>query len=476
MTEDIWAGDHLNRKEDAQFLTAYLLQRNKLAVAAGDKGTSINVSAQWGAGKTFFLTRLARQLRHDGYRVAEVNAWRDDHADDPIFAVMAAVLKALGKKTKAAKVGKTLIDSAGRIAIRALKGGVKRAAAIVIAKDDVDGIADEITKALTDAGEETIEEFADKALKHFEDGQKAIDEFRSELATAVQGQMPLFVLVDELDRCRPTYAVALLERIKHLFDVPNVVFVFGTHSGQLTHTIRAVYGVGFDAERYLHRFFDKTYKFDPPSILAFVQQRWKQLGFHDERFLHFHRANHAKCIAKISEIKGLSLRDIDQCLEMLWSIKDLVDPKIPIPLLYLYPLIAAYHLGQDDAFAYACGEGATVDGDHFRTAFSTAAIVSWQRYAGPDRGQVTEQISLAELISNFHTILSKGVAREMKVTNQSSEYVEQFRMQEFSVVYPNSVAGNYLESSLTKYGSLVRRASKVRPADETDEDILSEQQ
>lgn len=193
-------------------------------------------------------------MRQDSYRVAEVNAWRDDHADDPIFAVMSAVLKALGKKTKTAKVGKALIDSAGKIAIRALKGGVKRAAAVVIAKDEIDGIGDDIAKALTEAGEETIGEFADKALKHFEDGQKAIDEFRTELAAAVKGEKPLFVLVDELDRCRPTYAVSLLERIKHLFDVPNVIFVFGTNSDQLTHTIKSVYGIGFDAERYLHRF------------------------------------------------------------------------------------------------------------------------------------------------------------------------------------------------------------------------------
>ncbi|WP_081764293.1 P-loop NTPase fold protein [Sphingobium sp. Ant17] len=68
-------------------------------------------------------------------------------------------------------------------------------------------------------------------------------------------QAPIFVVVDELDRCRPDYAIALLESIKHLFDVPGVVFVIALHGRQLTASIEAVYGAKFDATAYLRRFF-----------------------------------------------------------------------------------------------------------------------------------------------------------------------------------------------------------------------------
>jgi hypothetical protein len=69
-------------------------------------------------------------------------------------------------------------------------------------------------------------------------------------------------MIDELDRCKPTYAVSSLERLKHLFSVPGVVFVLALDSEQLGHSIRAVYGSGMDAEGYLRRFID--YEFELP--------------------------------------------------------------------------------------------------------------------------------------------------------------------------------------------------------------------
>ncbi|WP_379069344.1 P-loop NTPase fold protein [Mesorhizobium sp. UC22_110] len=462
MTEDIWAGDHLNRKEDAQFLTAYLLQRNELALAPGEKGTSINVSAQWGAGKTFFLTRLAKQLRQDSYRVAEVNAWRDDHADDPIFAVMSAVLKALGKKTKTAKVGKALIDSAGKIAIRALKGGVKRAAAVVIAKDEIDGIGDDIAKALTEAGEETIGEFADKALKHFEDGQKAIDEFRTELAAAVKGEKPLFVLVDELDRCRPTYAVSLLERIKHLFDVPNVIFVFGTNSDQLTHTIKSVYGIGFDAERYLHRFFDRTYQFDAPSTRAFIGAKCEALSLKQERFLGISKPDQWDCLEYISERKNLSLRDIDQCLEVLWSVSEQLDKRVPIPLLYLYPLIVAFHLRKIGIFDAASSSTSPnpASPEELSTFFDRTPFFDHPNYRSPSFGQHTVAGSLYEVCGNFRSIIQNGLNIDLAETSGGAEYAERYRQGEQSI-RSDRHAQRFLGSMLQEYGSMIRRAGRI---------------
>jgi len=66
----------------------------------------------------------------------------------------------------------------------------------------------------------------------------------------------LIIFIDELDRCKPEYAIRLLERIKHYFDDERVVFVFSVNISQLQHTIRAYYGDGFDATRYLDKFFD----------------------------------------------------------------------------------------------------------------------------------------------------------------------------------------------------------------------------
>lgn len=102
----------------------------------------------------------------------------------------------------------------------------------------------------------------------FSQQKVARGEFRKELTDlatsmfeATDNLPPIFILVDELDRCRPSYAVELLERIKHLFSIEDFVFVLGSDTEQLSHAIRGLYGAGFDAERYLKRFVDRTYKF-----------------------------------------------------------------------------------------------------------------------------------------------------------------------------------------------------------------------
>lgn len=66
--------------------------------------------------------------------------------------------------------------------------------------------------------------------------------------------IPVVVLVDELDRCRPSYAIEMLEVIKHFFTTKNFVFIVATDTSQLTHSINAVYGANFDSSQYLKRF------------------------------------------------------------------------------------------------------------------------------------------------------------------------------------------------------------------------------
>ena len=66
----------------------------------------------------------------------------------------------------------------------------------------------------------------------------AIAEFKISLKKALNendnATENLFVFIDELDRCRPTYAIELLERIKHLLDIDGLVFILAMDcSGQL---------------------------------------------------------------------------------------------------------------------------------------------------------------------------------------------------------------------------------------------------
>jgi hypothetical protein len=103
------------------------------------------------------------------------------------------------------------------------------------------------------------------------------------------GTAPLFVVVDELDRCRPDYALRMLEEIKHFFDVPGVVFILGLHGGQLSKSIKAVYGTEFDSDDYLRRFFTRRYELRSQSIVELVASLFEELGL-DENKLKFPNA------------------------------------------------------------------------------------------------------------------------------------------------------------------------------------------
>ena len=88
---------------------------------------------------------------------------------------------------------------------------------------------------------------------------------------------PLVFIIDELDRCRPTFAIELLERVKHIFDVPNIVFVFGINRDELVKSLESVYG-DIDAGTYLRRFFDMEFVLPAPDAAQFSRYLLKRYG------------------------------------------------------------------------------------------------------------------------------------------------------------------------------------------------------
>jgi hypothetical protein len=87
--------------------------------------------------------------------------------------------------------------------------------------------------------------------------------FRETLAALTLGKdgtspRKLVIVVDELDRCRPDYALAMLEIIKHFFAVDHVHFVLGVNLRELENSVKARYGAGINAGLYLQKFITVT--------------------------------------------------------------------------------------------------------------------------------------------------------------------------------------------------------------------------
>ena len=150
----------------------------------------------------------------------------------------------------------------------------------------------------------------------------------TELAAEVRSEtgQPLIFIIDELDRCRPTFAIELLERVKHIFDVPNIAFVFGINRRELVKSLESVYG-DIDAGTYLRRFFDMEFVLPDANPYRFCLYLVKRHGLEtyasdlsrrdgsNHRFSEFRAI--ADYLAALVANMGLSLRDMDYCVRLV---------------------------------------------------------------------------------------------------------------------------------------------------------------
>ena len=91
--EEIWREDLLGRKQDAEIIRRFTVGHLELREKAGEPRTYVlNLDANWGAGKSFFLMRFKNHLEAHGHISVYVNAWEDDHSNDPFMTVVDEVL------------------------------------------------------------------------------------------------------------------------------------------------------------------------------------------------------------------------------------------------------------------------------------------------------------------------------------------------------------------------------------------------
>ncbi len=263
--ENPWADDRLRREPYAKFLTGLLRTQNA--------GYVLNLDGAWGCGKTFFLKRWHESLksgRFDETQHASIyfSAWEVDYMPDAQAALVAAIGSALDEIATAdspkavlekwrEKAG-TLLGLAGpTIAKAAAKYLVGEHGGEELAELAAKGAGGTVNLVVT---RHNAEKQAVRAMReHLTGFVESICSAgpKGNAGSAHPLERPLFVFIDELDRCRPTFAIAVLETIKHWFDAPGVVFVVGTNGDQLSKSICAAYGEQFDSAAYLRRFFDQ---------------------------------------------------------------------------------------------------------------------------------------------------------------------------------------------------------------------------
>lgn len=224
----------------------------------------LSIDARWGEGKTTFAKMWRGYLLERGMHSIYIDAFKSDYINDGFIAIAGAIdeyvednLKDEAQKiefrNKAKKVGAGLLTWSAKVAAKAVTLGAIREAEL----EELSGIKDSLVE---DAGS-IMEELVGEQLSEYKENYNRIESFKeilsqmpAQLSANQEGVNPLVVIVDELDRCKPSYAVEVLENIKHFFSVKNVVFVLIMHREQLEKAISSIYGQGIDARTYLQKF------------------------------------------------------------------------------------------------------------------------------------------------------------------------------------------------------------------------------
>lgn len=235
---------------------------------------SIAIDNDWGTGKTFFVKQAKMIL--DAYnehsydyelsnleRIKNVidiknidlhlavyyNAWENDNQKSPLLSLIYEIIKVAKIDTNKTdiSINKEKIIKDGLSAIVKHFSGIDIKELLKCVETEAKDIFKEIK------GQKSIKEQVDNILNNLllEHGER------------------LVIFIDELDRCRPTFAVELLEQIKHYFDNDKITFVFSTNIKQLQYTIKKYYGEAFEAKRYLDKFFDLTVSLNEVNVIEY---------------------------------------------------------------------------------------------------------------------------------------------------------------------------------------------------------------
>lgn len=328
----------------------------------GDNGTVIAIEGAWGSGKTSFLSffedEITKRSEPKIYNYAlnkaktespthfaieetdekkevilfRYNAWEDDYLDNPFLSLVGQFFSDKDN-SKITPKRELVINDKMKRSISAIGGTIKS----FTPKKIIESI-----EYLAETHDKLNERTFDTLIKNYCDLKKERTSFKdslSELKSKKEGEIPLKIfIIDELDRCKPSYAVMFLETIKHFFGAKNVIFIIAIDKKQLIASINKFYGHNYNAELYLTRFFDFELQL-PSNNEAF------QKNFSESKLNKPYLVNNSELISQIIKIFKFNPREQAIFFQRLKILSLKGDLHIPI-----YILLIALHMKSSSKF------------------------------------------------------------------------------------------------------------------------------
>lgn len=330
--------DLFNRKCIAENLTKIIESKDKPMV--------ISLDSDWGTGKTTFVTMWKDLLDNDSnynskFNTLYFNAWEHDYIKDPLLAIFSEIeiqikeddplLKQQFDKVKSKfspylKLGATTI-------FKMLTRG-----ALDLDKIDLGETNEDELISLS-------EKLGDLAIQEVSASKNIRSELKKEMSKYQESSCKKIIFfIDELDRCRPSFAIELLEVIKHLFDINNFIFIISLDKEQLSHSVSTIYGQNMDTVGYLRRFFDLDYKLPKIDSKKYIDMK------NSITLKKYNNTGYLEVFIKeLFKIENFSLRDIDKAYYYIELLLPLINEfndtstkysKTYIPIIsYIYAIL-----------------------------------------------------------------------------------------------------------------------------------------
>lgn len=246
MTKTFADFDKFGLEPFADKLTTYLQVESKFV----EESFVLSLNSEFGSGKSTFFEMWANKLRSDGntFKVIYINAWESDFQGDPLLAITSYLLELLqpGKDIEPIK------ETAGKLCKFALSVGndvVQRFIGVDVIK------AGQYAESGNGIAKPEVGHACFQLYQERHDLFEKLEALLRDLTCT--SELPILVIIDELDRCRPNYAIEFLETIKHFFDISGLVFVIGVDKNQLVSSAKALFGQQLIFDEYYRKFIHR---------------------------------------------------------------------------------------------------------------------------------------------------------------------------------------------------------------------------
>lgn len=340
----------IKREQYADFLTNFLNQQ-------AENGYVLNLNAEWGAGKTTFLKCWYNKLKAN-HPVVYFDAWKTDFTHDAMTALMDSFHAQLANPISGNKALIRDFYEKGmhfiKVAVPSLavgylkhKSGMQNDESLL--QDITDTFGINVTEdSCSDALKETLKAALEqrKKVEGIHDFKKALEKIADEYIKVSNKHVPIYIFIDELDRCRPNYAIEVIENVKHFFNTKNFVFVIATDTKQLQHSIKAIYGNNFDASIYLSRFFNQTVSLPQPKINDYLNSIFPEINLtpHNKQEYSIDKKYITNIISDIFTYHKInSLREISKITKHVLMLQHASNKEVNILTLFILIILKQYH-------------------------------------------------------------------------------------------------------------------------------------